>query len=99
MFIYADFLLNNKTILKLQRRFKIDCHNVYTEEKNKVVLSSNYDKRLQTFDKFPAYPYGVNAFKVCESEMLLIIDYYKHHHECFLSARINTRKSTQKLGL
>ena len=25
---------------------------------------------MQTFDKIPTYPYGTNAFKVCESEML-----------------------------
>ena len=37
---------------------------------NKISLSSNYDKRLQTFDNITTYPYGTNAFKVCESEML-----------------------------
>ena len=66
---YTDCLLNNKTILKSQR-FKTDCHNVYTEQVNKIVLSSNDYKRLQTFDKVTTYPYGRNTFKVCESEML-----------------------------
>ena len=42
---------------------------MYTEEVNKIALSSNDDKRLQTFDKIPIYPYGTNAFRVCESEM------------------------------
>ena len=46
-------------------------HKVYTEEINKIALSSNNDKRLQTFDKITTYPYGANAFKVCESEMLV----------------------------
>ena len=45
-------------------------HEVYTEEVNKIALSSNDDKRLQTFDKVTTFPYGTNAFKVCESEML-----------------------------
>ena len=54
---------------------------VYTEEVNKIVLSSNNDKRLQTLDKVTTYPHGTNAFKVCESEMLLIIDYYIHNNE------------------
>ena len=45
-------------------------HNVHTEEINKVALSSNDYKRLQTFDRITTYPYGTNAFKVCESEML-----------------------------
>ena len=48
---YKDSLFNNKTILKSQLRFKSDYHDVYTEEVNKIALSSNDDKRLQTFDK------------------------------------------------
>ena len=63
-----DSLFNNKIILKSQQRFKSDHHKVYTEEVNKTALSSNDDKRLQTFDKVTTYPYGTNAFKVCESE-------------------------------
>ena len=47
---YLDCLLNNKIILKSQQRFKSDYYNVYTEQINKVALSSNDDKRLQTFD-------------------------------------------------
>ena len=65
---YKDCNFNNKTKLKLQQRFKSDYHNVYTEQINKIALSSNDDKRLQTFDKITTYPYGTNAFKVCESE-------------------------------
>ena len=67
---YKDSLLNDKIILKSQQRFKSDHHRVYTEEVNKIALSSNDDKRIQTFDKVTMYPYGTNAFKVCESEML-----------------------------
>ena len=48
---YKDSLFKNKIILKLQQRFKSDHHNVYTEQINKIALSSNDDKRLQTFDK------------------------------------------------
>ena len=67
---YKDSLFNNKTIMRSQLRFKSDHHNVYTEEVNKIALNSNDDKRLQTFDRVTTYPYGTNAFKVCESEML-----------------------------
>ena len=67
---YEDSLFNNRTILKSQLRFKSDHHNVYTKEVNKIALNSNYDKRLQTFDRVTTYPYETNAFKVCESEML-----------------------------
>ena len=43
---------------------------MFTEEVNKIVLNSNDDKRLQTHDKITTYPYGTNAFKVCESKMI-----------------------------
>ena len=69
---YKDSLLNNKTISKSQLRFKSDYNNVYTEEVNKIPLNSNDDKRLQTSNKVTTYPYGTNAFKVCESEMLTL---------------------------
>ena len=67
---YKDCLFNDKVILKLQQRFKSDYHNIYTEQINKIALSSNDGKRLQTSDKITTYPYGTNAFKVCESEIL-----------------------------
>ena len=38
-------------MLKSQQRFKNGRHDVYTEEINKTALSSNVDKRLQTFDR------------------------------------------------
>ena len=67
---YKDSLFNNKTILKSQLSFKSDHRNVNTEEVNKIALNSNDDKRLQTFDRVTTYPYGIDAFKVCEREML-----------------------------
>ena len=66
-----DSLFNNKIKLKSQQRFESDHHKVYTEEVNKIALSSNDDKRLHTFDRITTYPYGTNAFKVCESEMMV----------------------------
>ena len=59
---YEDCILNNKIILKSQQRFQSDHHNIFTEQINKIALSSNDDKRLQT--------YGTNAFKECKNEML-----------------------------
>ena len=67
---YKESVLKNKTIAKSQLRFKSDPHKVYTEEINKIAVSSNDDNRLQTFDGITTYPIGTNAFKVCESEML-----------------------------
>ena len=54
-----------------QQRLRSDHHKVYTEEVNKIALSSNDDKRIQTFDRVTTCPYGTNVFKVCENEMLL----------------------------
>ena len=67
---YKDSLLNNKVLLKSQQRFKSEKHDVYTENLNKIALSSNDDKRLSTFDKITTYPYGTNVGKVCKTELL-----------------------------
>ena len=67
---YKDCLLNNEIVLKSQQRFKSKRHDIYTEEVNKTALSSNDDKRLQTFDKITTYPYGASAGKVCKTELL-----------------------------
>ena len=64
---YKDCLFNDKNILKSQQRFKSNHHNVYTEEINKIALSSNDDKRLQTSDRIKTYLYRTNLY---ESEML-----------------------------
>ena len=74
---YKDSLFKNKTILRSQLRFKSDFHIVYTEEVNKIAISSNDDKRLQTYDKITTYPYGTNAFKVCESEIIAVKNIHK----------------------
>ena len=74
---YKDSLFDNKIILQSQQTFRSDHHEVCTEEVNKIALSSNNDKRWQTFDGVTPYPYGTNAFKVCESEMLSLKKYLK----------------------
>ena len=68
---YVDSLFNNKVLIKSQHRFKSDHHNVYTEEINKIALSSNDDKRIQTSDKITTYPYGMILDEnMSENEML-----------------------------
>ena len=69
---YTDSFFNDKIILKSQQRFESDHHEMYTEEVNKIALSSSDNKRLQTFNKITTYPHGTNAFKVCESEMMIV---------------------------
>ena len=67
----------DKTVYRSQERLKIKNHDVYTEEVNKIVLSNNDDKRIQTFDGITTYPYGRNAFKLCKSEMLMVFILWK----------------------
>ena len=68
---FKDCLFYNKNIYRSQQSFKSYNHDVYTEEVTKIALSANDDKRLPTFDRITTYPYGANAFKVRESEMLI----------------------------
>ena len=78
---------------------------MYTEEVNKIALSSNDNKRIQTFDKITTYPYGTNVFAVCKNEMLLknkvICDQVKHNKDKlkvddYLSALMNCSKNLRK---
>ena len=59
---YTDCLFNNKILLKSQQRVKSDHHIVYTEQINKIALSSNDNKRLQTSDQITTYPYGMEHY-------------------------------------
>ena len=62
---YLDSLFKNKVLYRSQQRFRSDHHKVYTEEVNKIALSSNDDKKIQTFDRVTTYPYSTNVFKAC----------------------------------
>ena len=77
-------MFNGKVILKSKQRFKSNHHKVYTEEVNNIALSSNDDKRLQTFNRVTTYPYRTNAFKVCESELLTVRDVFVENYGDFL---------------
>ena len=53
---YLDSLFKNKILYRSQQRFRRDHHKVYTEEVNKIALSSNDDKRIPTFYWVTTYP-------------------------------------------
>ena len=55
---YKKCLLNDEVVFKSQQRFKSKGYDVYTENINKIALSSNDDKRLIALDKITSYPYG-----------------------------------------
>ena len=52
----------------MQQRFKIERHNVFTEEINKIALSSNDDKRMQSIDSIETYAYGTSKHLVSENK-------------------------------
>ena len=47
---YKKCLFDNEPMLKSQQRFKSENHEVYTENINKIALSSNDDKRIVALD-------------------------------------------------
>ena len=67
---YRACWFNNNPVLRSQEVFKSELHDVYTLKLNKIALSSNDDKRLQTYDKITTYPYGSSVGKVCKIELL-----------------------------
>ena len=68
---YINALLLNKKIMIKQQSFKSFYHYMYTIETNKIALRNSDNKRLTTFDGITTYPYGTNAFKVCEEELFV----------------------------
>ena len=52
-------MFNNEVIIKSQQQFRSYHHKGHSEEVNKIALSSNDDKRIQTADKITTYPYGM----------------------------------------
>ena len=57
---HKKFTKNNKLMLNTQQRFKSEKHNVFTEEANKIALSSNDNKIMQSIDWIETYVYGTN---------------------------------------
>ena len=55
---YKKCLFDNGKVLKSQQRFKIENHEVYTENMNKIALSCDNDKRIVRSDRITSYPYG-----------------------------------------
>ena len=56
--------------MKTQQKFKIERHNVFTEEINEIALSSNDDKRMQSIDSIETYPYGTSKDLVSEIKLI-----------------------------
>ena len=68
---YADALFNDFVIIRSQQRFRSDHHRVYTEEVNKITLSSNDDKMIQTLIKSQRFPMGQMHLKCARMKCCL----------------------------
>ena len=55
---YVNSLFNDERVIRSQFVFRSHNHQIYTEKINKIALSSNDDKRIQTSDKITTYTYG-----------------------------------------
>ena len=63
-----SFVKNNKLILKIQQRLQNERHNVFAEETEKIALSSNDDKSMQSIDSIETYAYGTSKDPICKKE-------------------------------
>ena len=68
-----------KAILKTQRRFKNERHNVFIEEINRIDLSSNDDKRMQLVNSIETCAYGMSKDLIWKNEKLKRITIIKNY--------------------
>ena len=76
-----EIVKNILLILKTQQTFKSEWHNVFTEVINKIILSSNDDKRKQSIDLIETYSQGTSKNLICKKEKIKhnnIIKQYKN---------------------
>ena len=59
-----------KNPLKTQQRFKSERHNIFNKKINKIALSSNYYRRMQSIDSIETYAYGTSKDIICVKEVL-----------------------------
>ena len=61
-----EFIKSNKTILKIQQRFKNERHTVFTVEMNRITSSLNDHERIQSIDSIETYAYGTSKYLVSD---------------------------------
>ena len=71
-------------ILKAQERFQSERHNVFTEEINKVALSSNDDKAMQSIDSIETCVYGTSKDLISEKEEIKCNNILKRYKKLLL---------------
>ena len=54
--------MHKKLVLKRHQRLKSEQHNVFTEEINKIELSSNDDRIMKSIDWIEIYAYETSKY-------------------------------------
>ena len=65
----------------MQQRFKSERHNVFTDEINKIALSSNDDKRIEPSESIETHIYGTSKDLINKKEEIKcknIVKQYKN---------------------
>ena len=70
--------------MKTQQRFRSEKNNVFTEEINKIALSSNDDKGIQSIDLIEIYTYRMNENLVCKREKIKCNNITKQYKNVYL---------------
>ena len=62
---YRECLLRRKEQLRIMNVMRSDCHEIYTEEVNKIALSSDDKKRIIMAHGLHTLAYGHTNLKKC----------------------------------
>ena len=65
---HKKLIKNNRLILKSQQKIRSKKHNVFTGEVNKIAVSANDDKIIQSLHSVETYAYGTTKDLVCKKE-------------------------------
>ena len=71
--------IKNSLILKTKQSFKSERHNVFTEEINKIALSPNKGKRIQSIDSVEKYPHGMDKHFIWKNEKVKLINIIRQY--------------------
>ena len=80
--IPKKIIKKNELILKSRIRFRSKKHNVFPEKLNKIALSADDGKWIQSIDSIETYPHGTNEEIIHKKEKLKCINIIKHFKTC-----------------
>ena len=103
---YINVLFNKVPMIKWQFGFRSRNYEIYREKINKIVLSSNDNKRIQCDDRINAYPYGYfhnNEIDIKENNTKSELDILREESKALrnnskvLREEANTNQNTWKV--